>query len=185
MFTSAVRTASQFTFPYVGLRRRDCGHVYSTMGAFVVVNADGWVLTSSHLVDEIMAIEKEIASAAENPSAEACTDHAEIWALPGFQSSRPRLAEATLRPLADLALVRLEPFDAAVIPQFPLLRDVGREPIEQGMSVCRLGYPFHDIAVDWNAERHEFALGKATADTGESQAGARRFAAGAGRHGQF
>lgn len=32
---------------------------------------------------------------------------------------------------------------------------------------------------------NEFALGKATTDSGESQAGARRFAAGAGRHGQF
>ena len=32
---------------------------------------------------------------------------------------------------------------------------------------------------------NEFALGKATADTGESQEGAHRFAAGAGRHGRF
>ena len=32
---------------------------------------------------------------------------------------------------------------------------------------------------------NEFALGAATIATGESQAGARRFAAGAGRHGQF
>jgi enoyl-CoA hydratase len=32
---------------------------------------------------------------------------------------------------------------------------------------------------------NEFALGKATADSGESQEGAQRFAAGAGRHGQF
>ena len=32
---------------------------------------------------------------------------------------------------------------------------------------------------------NEFALGKATADSGESQAGARRFASGAGRHGSF
>ncbi len=32
---------------------------------------------------------------------------------------------------------------------------------------------------------HEFTLGKATHESGESQAGARRFAAGAGRHGQF
>jgi enoyl-CoA hydratase len=35
------------------------------------------------------------------------------------------------------------------------------------------------------AMANEFVLGKATADTGESQAGARRFAGGAGRHGQF
>ena len=36
-----------------------------------------------------------------------------------------------------------------------------------------------------DALANEFALGKATADTGESQEGARRFAAGAGRHGRF
>lgn len=36
-----------------------------------------------------------------------------------------------------------------------------------------------------DALANEFALGKATIDTGESQAGARRFASGAGRHGQF
>jgi hypothetical protein len=32
---------------------------------------------------------------------------------------------------------------------------------------------------------NEFALGKVTTDSGESQTGAQRFAAGAGRHGQF
>jgi enoyl-CoA hydratase len=35
------------------------------------------------------------------------------------------------------------------------------------------------------AMANEFTLGKATADSGESQDGARRFATGAGRHGQF
>jgi enoyl-CoA hydratase len=42
-----------------------------------------------------------------------------------------------------------------------------------------LGVPLPD------ALGNEFALGKATHDSGESQDGARRFAAGAGRHGQF
>ena len=36
-----------------------------------------------------------------------------------------------------------------------------------------------------DALANEYALGKATHDTGESQEGARRFAAGAGRHGAF
>src|SRR5438552_7247317 len=42
-----------------------------------------------------------------------------------------------------------------------------------------MGLPLPD------ALANEFALGKATADTGESQEGARRFASGSGRHGQF
>ena len=35
------------------------------------------------------------------------------------------------------------------------------------------------------AMANEFALGRITIDSGESQAGARRFASGAGRHGRF
>ena len=42
-----------------------------------------------------------------------------------------------------------------------------------------MGLPLAD------ALAHEYVLGKATHDTGESQAGAQRFAAGAGRHGRF
>jgi enoyl-CoA hydratase len=42
-----------------------------------------------------------------------------------------------------------------------------------------MGLPLAD------ALANEFALGKATHDTGESQEGARRFADGAGRHGRF
>ena len=161
MFTRAVRTASEFTFPYVGLRRRRCGQVYSSIGAFVVLNAEGWALTSAHVVEEIMAAEKAVAG--ETPDGagvppDSCSDHAEIWALPSFSETPPHLAEAIVRPLADLALVRLEPFDAAPIAGFPVLRDPGKHPIEQGMSVCRLGYPFHDISADWNDAAHEFKL---------------------------
>lgn len=56
----------------------------------------------------------------------------------------------------------------------PLIGRSDRRPAWGG-----LGLPLPE-ALD-----REFALGKATHDSGESLAGARRFAAGAGRHGQF
>jgi hypothetical protein len=160
MFTRAVRMASEFTFPYIGLRRRHSGQVYSNLGAFVIVNADGWAVTSAHLIEEILAVQRETASpsAEVGASAESCADHAEIWALPGFDVSKPRLAEAIVRPIADIALVRLEPFDLAIEGRLPLLRDSEKRPIEQGMSVCRLGYPFHDIGAEWSDSALEFAL---------------------------
>lgn len=160
MFRQAVRRASHFTFPFVGLRRRSSGEIYSTMGAFVVLGAHGWVLTSSHLVGEIMSVEQEVADSTAGSPSDACTDHAEIWALPGFVETRPRLVEHVTHQLADLAVVRLEPFDAAPIAEWPVLRDISANPIEQGMSVCRLGYPFHDIAAGWDAEHREFELGQ-------------------------
>ena len=51
-----------------------------------------------------------------------------------------------------------EPFDRSWVPEFPVLRDVVANPIVQGMSVCRLGYPFHTIQPVWGADRGEFAL---------------------------
>jgi S1-C subfamily serine protease len=163
MFKAALKTAGLFTFPYVGLRRRHNGQVYSNIGAFVVLNRDGWALTSAHLVNEILAVEREAQAdlatmPAEQPAPSPVRDHAEIWAVPGFAETRPQLAQAIVRPVADAALVRLEPFDQGCVVNYPVLRDPDACPVEQGMSVCRLGYPFHDISATWDAGKHEFQL---------------------------
>ena len=161
MFTHAVRTANRFTFPYVGLRRRRCGQVNSSIGAFVVINADGWILTSAHIVQEILATESESNSAeasGTDASPESCVRHAEIWAVPGFFGSSPRMAEAIVRPVADLALARLENVDPALLTGLPILRDPEEHPIDQGVSVCRLGYPFHNISAEFDEATGEFQL---------------------------
>jgi Trypsin-like peptidase domain len=161
MFARAIRSASHFTFPYVGLRRRECGQVYSTIGAFVVVNPAGWALTSAHIVDEILAVQREAEEGLSSAPADdhgVCMAHSEIWAMPGFETTRTRLTQAVVRPVADIAAVKLEPFDASAIAEYPVLRDCARQPISQGTSVCRLGYPFHDIKANWDEDRAEFSL---------------------------
>ena len=163
MFTQAVRTASGFTYPYIGLRRSSDGEVSASVGAFIVVNSGGWLMTSGHIVSEILDRQKECDALSAGTVAPAergtlCADHVEIWALPGFTESKPRVVEAMINPLADLALVRLESFDSQVVVAYPVLRDTTSCPVDQGMSVCRLGYPFHDIQAGYNSARREFDL---------------------------
>jgi len=163
MFEQAVRLAGRFTFPYVGLRRAVSGEVRATLGAFVVLNEDGWALTSGHIVDDILSCERDREElAAEQSHADEprdlCARHFELWTIPGFEQSKPRIAEARVRPLSDVALVRLESFGDWVPDELPLLRDVEAEPIEQGASVCRYGYPFHNVQAGFNEETNEFAL---------------------------
>lgn len=163
MFAQAIQVASQFTFPCVGLRRQASGQVYSTIAAFVVVNDEGWALTSGHVVDEIIQVAAEVQSArtagSELPDdASPCVAHSEIWALPAFGQVSVGVAEAMVRPLADLALVRLEPFEPSWIARYPVFRDLTTAPVEQGMSVCRLGYPFHNIQASWDDVHSEFSL---------------------------
>jgi hypothetical protein len=152
--------ATQFTFPYVGLRRRASGQLDSTLGAFVLLNDEGWALTAAHVVDEIVSVQREIEAGTPPPSNpdDPCTHHVEVWAVPGFDRVRPGIAEAIVRGVADLAVVKLDPFDPGCVEAFATLRDAVETPVSQGMSVCRFGYPFHTIEAGWDEARGEFVL---------------------------
>jgi hypothetical protein len=156
LFTQAIEIATRFTNPFVGLRRRENGEVFTTMGAFVVINADGWVVTSGHIAEEVVGHGK--AADPADAAGQRVVAHSELWAIPGFMTSQPRLAEVHINHVADLALCRLEPFDAEAVSAFPVFRDVAASPIEQGMSICRLGFPFCDVPASYHEDRDEFVL---------------------------
>ena len=158
MFSHAIDVATNFTNPFVGLRRRANGEVFSTMGAFIVVNADGWILTSGHILEDILAQGDGADAQAHAADGERVVAHSELWAVPGFMATQPRLAEAHLNPVADPGLCRIEPFDGDAVASYPVFRDTASAPVEQGMSVCRLGFPFCDVAARYNDERGEFVL---------------------------
>lgn len=156
MFAHAIKVASQFTEPYVGLRLRENGDVFTTMGAFIVINPDGWILTSGHIVSEILA--RRNGAQGESGGPDQICAHSDIWAVPGFMDTPAQLVKAHVNAVADVALCRLEPFDATNISAYPVFRDTAVAPIEQGMSVCRLGFPFCDMPARYRHESGEFAL---------------------------
>ncbi len=146
MFTHAIDVATRFTNPFVGLRRRASGEVFTTMGAFIAVNAEGWVLTSGHIVEEILLRKNDARGPSrEDEGGDRVVAHSEIWAVPGFMATQPHLVEVHINHVADLGLCKIEPFDAESVSAYPVFRDVAAAPIEQGMSVCRLGFPFCDV----------------------------------------
>lgn len=157
MFAHAIDIASRFTEPFVGLRLREDGEVFTTMGAFVVVNADGWVLTSGHIVSEILA-RRNGASQALSAGESPVVAHSEIWAVPGFRDEPPQIATAHVSPVADIGLCRLEPFDGSAISAYPVFRDTAVAPVEQGTSVCRLGFPFCDVPAAYRQDTGDFVL---------------------------
>ncbi len=178
MFSTALEIAGRFTFPYVGLRRKHDGVVFSTLASIVVVNREGWALTSAHVLDEIARAEASIrgadklaeeipAARRRKASAEAAelkrkrdsslSHHIEIWALPGFAASHPRVVEYHVDKGADIAAVRIEPFEAGAIDGWPVFR-APEDPVLPGISVCRLGYPFHSVEATFDEERKSFDI---------------------------
>lgn len=178
MFAKAYALASQFTQPLIVSARLYSGEVKCIHGAFVVLNEDGWIVTAAHLwqsfflhqkhVKEIQQYEAAVRaiqsdSALSTPhknkrlrqlkaNPEWITDHSFWW-------GRDRLGvkDSVGRSDLDLAVARLEPFEPAMIKAYPTIKDPSKN-MHPGTSLCRLGYPFHQIEATYDEKRKAFRL---------------------------
>ena len=180
MFGKAVLAARGFTGPVVISSRTSTSECRSTIGAYVVVNAEGWILTAGHLLDIIreqqesvrrhrgyrsnvvefqrdMAADKRFRKKGvrtfQVPASASVRNHSVWWGADGMQ-----LIEAKVVPGADLALGRLEPFDPASVPGYPVFKDPAAEDFTPGRSLCKLGFPFHRIAPVYDEKTDAFTL---------------------------
>ena len=179
MFTRAVPIASGFTRPVVLSSCTSNGDCRSTVGACVVLNREGWILTAGHLLDIVRqhqesarrhrgyrdnVVEFQRDTSADKrfrkrgvrtfhrPATASVRHHSAWWGADGV-----RLVEAKVLPAADLALGRLEPFDAASVPRYPVLKDPDRD-YAPGRSLCKLGFPFQPIVPVYDEEADTFTL---------------------------
>jgi hypothetical protein len=59
--------------------------------------------------------------------------------------------------IADLAIGKIEPFDPASVPNFPVFKDPTSSMLP-GTSLCRLGFPFHQIQASFDETSSQFVL---------------------------
>ena len=62
MFQEAIKNAQQYTLPVVVSYRRQDGSTGSSIGAFIVLNEDGWILTAWHIVGQMQKFAQELSS---------------------------------------------------------------------------------------------------------------------------
>lgn len=179
MFADAYRIAAAFTLPVVISSRRRSGVCAGAVGACVVVNRDGWILTAAHLMAEIMRqqesagrhiehktgvrqleqdttadkrFRKSKVRAVVRPAADSVMNHSVWWGRDGAQ-----LQDAVVQPAADLALGRLQPFDPDSVAHYPVFKTPG-EDYAPGRSLCKLGFPFHEVKPTFDQARDAFVL---------------------------
>jgi hypothetical protein len=178
MFTRAYRMASEFTQPVVASVRFLDGSVSSSCAAFVVLNEDGWVATAAHLwkplaafhqhrqlIEKyeaaVLAIEGDKALNARQKQKRLCSVHRDAkWITRhSFWWGRDRVGiiDVTVIQDADLAVGRLEPWEATWISTYPTIKDPAK-PMEPGTTLCKLGYPFHEINATYDEATQAFRL---------------------------
>ena len=164
MFAAANTLARRFTYPMIVSSRRWAGGVDVSVGAFVVLNRDGWIVTSAHAFQlaakagsdqaKVAALREQIAGlrsdATTPPERQAreiaklertaerdwITNHAYWCGRDGVN-----LREVRAVGQADIAIGRLDPVPPELVAQLPVLKNPG-PGIDPGTSLCRLGFAF-------------------------------------------
>jgi len=179
MFSSAVAIAAEYTRPVIVSKRLENQQVTCGMATFVVVNDSGWILTAAHVVQDVFLarqhqqerahFQKEVDAITANPKFstgkkkheinqlkrnwEWITNNSLWWALDGIT-----FTNIQVDPLADLAIAQLAgPIDKLNTKTFPTFANPAT-PIPQGTSLCRLGYPFHDIKALFDNASNRFSI---------------------------
>ena len=67
------------------------------------------------------------------------------------------LKDVRALPEGDLVIGRLEPFDPDGISTYPVLKDPTSN-FHIGTSLCKLGFPFHEIKATFDEPKKSFAL---------------------------
>jgi hypothetical protein len=158
-------------------RRLYDGRIGSGCGSFLVVNREGWVLTAAHIVSDIATINinspeiakfeherdiiinsglhekdkrKRLQLLKSNP--DWITDQAVSWGGLPWQ-----ISNFHGDPIADIAIGKFEGFDPSLIASYPVFKNPA-EPMLPGTSLCRLGFPFHQINATFDPVTRKFAL---------------------------
>jgi hypothetical protein len=187
MFQKAYQIASEFTFPIVTSRKTVGGICSSSVGTFVVINKEGWIVTAGHIlskwaqlaqgVEAIRAIQAERDAIKADPSltnkergkrlsagiqiGKDDSDQCSMWLTwPNVQLTNMLFFPATTPgwgEIIDLGVGKLEPFDPAWVKQYPVFKDP-KKGFDQGRSLCKLGFPFHQFQATWDAAKRQFLL---------------------------
>jgi len=178
MFAKAYSLARNFTHPLIISTRVYNEEVRCTGGAFAVLNEEGWIITAAHLFQsflahqqhtgELQAYEKQVKQIEQDQSLTAkqknkklgrlkanplwITNHSFWWGWGG-------VSVKDVRPLpeGDLVIGRLEPFDKTKVKAYPVIKDPSKG-LSPGTSLCKLGYPFHELKASFDEAKNVFTL---------------------------
>jgi hypothetical protein len=179
MFADAYEIAEKFTYPVIISTRKQSGAVECGCAAFIIVNEDGWIISSAHIYssysfymqhrEQIKKHSEMKAEIINNPGLDHkqkkkrishlkvypgwILNHSFWWGMDGV-----RILDVKILGKGDLMAGRLEPFDKVKFNSHAVFKRENSMRI--GTGLCRLGYPFHRVGASYNTEANRFEIAK-------------------------
>lgn len=178
MFAKAVSIASEYTIPVIISHRFFDGTIECGCASFIVLNDEGWIMTSAHVLNSGMAAEQHIKEIQEysrrksdiekNKQLNHKQKNKIIRSLPcnnkwiqthafWWGADIRSIKEFIFNQSVDLAIGKLDPFDSKSITTYPTFKNP-KDELLPGTSLCRLGFPFHSIGATFDEGKSQFIL---------------------------
>jgi len=180
MFVKSIEKATQFTRSIRSiLRNYGSNEVITGCSTCIIVNDEGWVLTCKHVTDGLIKPADGINNKytqfkSELAGLQAMSDSKKRKAVAALEQKYgySKLTPCTIQikntfdnivdqmtaftviecGYADLALIKFEGFNQVLCNSFPLFKDNSAD-LKQGLSLCRLGYPYPEFTnFQYNAQ---------------------------------
>ncbi len=179
MFAYAYEKAEKFTKPVIISTRKQSGAVECGCAAFIVVNEEGWILTTAHIYNSYGFYQQHKAQikkhnemkqkilgdpVLDQKQKKKKISHLKVY--PGWilnhsfwwGMDRVRITDVRILEHGDLLAGRLEPFDKTVFSSYAIFKNPAS--MKLATSLCRLGYPFHRVEAVYNNENNRFEIQK-------------------------
>ena len=178
MFVNALKSVSVYTFPVIISQRFYNENVKCRCATFIILNEEGWILTSAHVLAllniakkhsiEYSDYKKRKVEIESNPKLNIQQKNKRIKHLPinkqwiinqsyWWGKDRVAINNFFIDRMADLAIGRIEPFDSKSISVYPTFKNPKKE-LSVGTSLCRLGFPFHNINASFDEDKNSFQI---------------------------
>ena len=174
MFAKACERVYKFTRPLIISTRTVDGTVSSSCGTFIIINPEGWILTAGHLFDSFVKYQQDMKKIKEveeinarkasmavpgamtlpdtiQPDPKWITNHSFWWGGDGL-----RITSVYVNREIDIALAKLDGFRPDMVQEYPIFRDP--DTMRPGPSICRTGFPFANIATDFDEGSKSFRI---------------------------
>ena len=180
MFSKAYELTSGFTKPVINSVRFSDNSIESSLGSFVILNEEGWIITAGHILNSFAGFknhQKEtskhnatIKDIQNNPTfleqqklkkisqlkksfkkQRRIINHSFWWGADNL-----KIEKFHVNFEIDLAIGRLTNLPKGFVKDYPKI--INPEDIRLGTSLCKLGYPFYNIRTTWNSKTNGFEL---------------------------
>lgn len=174
MFRNAHSIASKFTLPFVISRREVGGQCASGLGALTMINDEGWFLTAFHMLEAWGALTQECANTKahedrinainNDPALNRQQKRQQLGQLGSVKTTANkacsawfgvghpvRIVHSVGLPGVDLGVGRLQPWQPNWCGGYATIKDPARD-FTPGASLCRLGFPFHEITPTYDPQ---------------------------------